>query len=198
MSWHDTDSKDTTIYKVVVNHEEQYSIWHIDRENAPGWNDIGKSGTKQECLTYVEQVWTDMRPLNLRRQREQEIFLPEPRADGGESDDTASRIVIVEHLSEGDHPLSLSLRPEKSIVALREALERAYINVVFTGTGGETELGVRLDRESLDSAHANLETQTGTLHLEGELILDSIRVRCLADIDLSSLEGRGRLQPLTT
>ena len=54
--------------KVVVNHEEQYSIWPIDRENAPGWRDAGKTGTKAECLDYINQVWTDMRPLSLRQQ----------------------------------------------------------------------------------------------------------------------------------
>lgn len=55
-------------YKVVLNHEEQYSIWPADRENAPGWRDAGKQGTKEECLEYIKQVWTDMRPLSLRRQ----------------------------------------------------------------------------------------------------------------------------------
>ena len=55
------------VYKVVVNAEEQYSIWPVERENAPGWNDGGKTGTKQECLEYIEEVWTDMRPLSLRR-----------------------------------------------------------------------------------------------------------------------------------
>lgn len=54
-------------YKVVVNHEEQYSIWPKDRQNAPGWNDVGKAGTKQECLDYIQEVWTDLRPLSLRR-----------------------------------------------------------------------------------------------------------------------------------
>ena len=58
---------DKTIYKVVVNHEEQYSIWPADRENAPGWKDAGKSGTKEECLAHVKTVWTDMRPLSLRK-----------------------------------------------------------------------------------------------------------------------------------
>jgi MbtH protein len=53
--------------KVVINDEEQYSIWPVDRENAPGWRDAGKSGTKEECLAYIEQVWTDMRPLSLRK-----------------------------------------------------------------------------------------------------------------------------------
>jgi len=55
-------------YKVVQNDEEQYSIWPLDRENALGWKDAGKSGTKEECLAYVAEVWTDMRPLTLRNQ----------------------------------------------------------------------------------------------------------------------------------
>jgi MbtH protein len=64
------ENEDTRIYKAVVNHEEQYSIWPVDRENALGWNDAGKSGTKAECLAYIKEVWTDMRPLSLRRQME--------------------------------------------------------------------------------------------------------------------------------
>ena len=65
------DREDTTIYKVVVNHEEQYSIWPADRENALGWNDVGKSGTKAECLDYIKEVWTDMRPLSLRKRMQE-------------------------------------------------------------------------------------------------------------------------------
>ncbi len=65
------DELDDTVYKVVVNHEEQYSIWFADRENPPGWSDAGKRGTKAECLVYVEEVWTDMRPLSLRRWMEE-------------------------------------------------------------------------------------------------------------------------------
>jgi MbtH protein len=64
----DHDEKEhSTTYKVVVNHEEQYSIWLMERENAPGWRDAGKSGTKEECLAYIKEVWTDMRPLSLRK-----------------------------------------------------------------------------------------------------------------------------------
>ena len=59
--------EDTTIYKVVVNHEEQYSIWPASREIPPGWKDAGFSGTKQQCLDYIKTVWTDMRPLSLRK-----------------------------------------------------------------------------------------------------------------------------------
>lgn len=53
--------------RVVVNDEEQYSIWPESREPPPGWRDAGKTGTREECLDYIKQVWTDMRPLSLRR-----------------------------------------------------------------------------------------------------------------------------------
>jgi MbtH protein len=72
------EREDTTIYKVVVNHEEQYSIWPADRENALGWNDAGKSGTKAECLAYIKEVWTDMRPLSLRKKMEQDAIRQKP------------------------------------------------------------------------------------------------------------------------
>ena len=64
-------SNEEATYKVVVNHEEQYSIWFADRENPPGWNDVGRQGTKEECLAYIEQIWTDMRPLSLRKQMDE-------------------------------------------------------------------------------------------------------------------------------
>jgi MbtH protein len=63
-----TADDNTTIYKVVVNHEEQYSIWPTDQDNALGWSDAGKTGTQAECLTFIEAVWTDMRPRSLRLQ----------------------------------------------------------------------------------------------------------------------------------
>jgi len=64
------DEEDNRIYNVVINDEEQYSIWLADRENALGWRNEGKSGTKSECLAYIDEVWTDMRPLSLRKHME--------------------------------------------------------------------------------------------------------------------------------
>ena len=61
------EREDTTVYSVVMNHEEQYSIWPADRELPLGWTAAGKTGLKAECLAYVEEVWTDMRPLSLRQ-----------------------------------------------------------------------------------------------------------------------------------
>ena len=58
---------DLRIYRVVVNHEEQYSIWLADRELPNGWRDGGKTGLKAECLEHIKRVWTDMRPLSLRK-----------------------------------------------------------------------------------------------------------------------------------
>lgn len=69
MSW--DEEEDTTTYKVVINHEEQYSIWPAHRDNPAGWRDAGKSGLKPECLAYIDEVWTDMRPLSLRKQMEE-------------------------------------------------------------------------------------------------------------------------------
>jgi MbtH protein len=56
-----------TLYKVVINHEEQYSIWQIEKENPLGWQDAGYQGKKEACLNYIKEVWTDMRPLSLRQ-----------------------------------------------------------------------------------------------------------------------------------
>jgi MbtH protein len=63
----DTEENDRTAYAVVVNHEEQYSIWPAERELPAGWREAGKRGSKDECLAYIKEVWTDMRPLSLRK-----------------------------------------------------------------------------------------------------------------------------------
>ena len=65
------EAEDTTIYNVVMNHEEQYSIWPADRENALGWTSVGKTGSKAECLAHIKEVWSDMRPLSLRQKMDQ-------------------------------------------------------------------------------------------------------------------------------
>jgi MbtH protein len=60
-------SEDQSLYHVVVNHEEQYSIWLAHKPIPAGWQTVGKSGLKSDCLDYIEQVWTDMRPLSVRQ-----------------------------------------------------------------------------------------------------------------------------------
>ncbi|MBC7488820.1 MAG: MbtH family NRPS accessory protein [Glaciimonas sp.] len=63
MSFESTD----TIFRVVANDEEQYSIWPDDKDMPKGWREVGFSGNKQSCLTHIEQMWVDMRPLSLRQ-----------------------------------------------------------------------------------------------------------------------------------
>lgn len=53
-------------YRVVINHEEQYSIWPADRDLPNGWSEVGQRGRKADCLKYIADVWTDMRPKSLR------------------------------------------------------------------------------------------------------------------------------------
>ena len=60
------DSEDT-IFRVVANHEEQYSIWPDYKDLPQGWREAGFSGNKQACLAHIEQVWVDLRPLSLRQ-----------------------------------------------------------------------------------------------------------------------------------
>jgi MbtH protein len=59
-------------YVVVRNHEDQYSIWRAGQELPAGWEAVGKHGSKDDCLSYIEEVWTDMRPLSLRRSMERD------------------------------------------------------------------------------------------------------------------------------
>jgi MbtH protein len=69
VSWE--DGEEGVTFRVVINREEQYSILAEYEDNPPGWDDEGKTGTKHECLQYILEVWTDMRPLSLRRKMDE-------------------------------------------------------------------------------------------------------------------------------
>lgn len=103
---------------------------------------------------------------------------------------------LVKRLSEGSHPVEVSLRPERTIKLFREMLDREYLLVKFTQTKGGTELGFKLDKARSDLTQADLEAQTGKLRVCGELTLDYVPVRVVADIELPSLEGQGHLEIL--
>jgi MbtH protein len=64
------EENDDYLYMVVVNDEEQYSIWPAHRSLPAGWRDDGLTASKTECLAYIDRIWTDMRPLSLRKQME--------------------------------------------------------------------------------------------------------------------------------
>ena len=78
---------------------------------------------------------------------------------------------LVQRLSQGEHPVEVSLRPDRSLETLRECLDRGYVHVKFVSTKGGTELGVRLNRESCSLPANALETGQGTITIVGNLSL---------------------------
>lgn len=103
---------------------------------------------------------------------------------------------LVQKLSTGEHPVVVSLRPTPSAAALKERLDRGYVLVKFTDTRGGTELGVTIDPQATAASGADFETPDGTVTIVGTLTLDYVPVRCVATIDLKTLEGTGRLEPV--
>ncbi len=183
---------DGQMYRAVVNLEEQYSIWPLHRELPAGWRDAGKEGSKSACLSYIGEVWTDMRPLSLRKHMEEMARNPPPPQPLQSADDEEPS--LVDRLSQGMHPVRFTSRPECTVGALQKAIERGYVHILFPQTRGGTELGVRL--ESSDLGAADFEGAAGEIKLVGTLVLDGVRVQCHAQLDLSTLSGQGNLRPL--
>jgi len=192
MTWNDVEREDTLIYTVVVNHEEQYSIWPGHKEIPLGWKQVGKTGLKAECLAYIKEVWTDMRPSSLRRKME-ELAEARPLSPPVRNLDGPRENSLVNCLCEGFHPVEVGMRTG-TIKLFKEAIDRNYIHVKFTQTQGGTELGLRLKRDTSDLSGGDFENGAGIVHIEGSLTLDYVKVKCAADIDLSTLKGTGRLE----
>lgn len=100
---------------------------------------------------------------------------------------------LVQRLVERKHPVVLG----GSQTSLQEFEKRlkdlGYVFIKFPETRGGTDLGVQIDRGRTDISQANFEQGTGSVHVEGTLVLDYSRVRCVADIDLATLTGSGQL-----
>jgi hypothetical protein len=103
---------------------------------------------------------------------------------------------LVRRLSEGECPVEVSLRPEATVKAFKESLDRGYVHIKFTQTRGGTELGMPIDLERSDFGSADFDAETGTARIVGELTLDYVHVRCVAQIALPSLTGQGHLEVL--
>jgi uncharacterized protein YbdZ (MbtH family) len=192
MSLH-SEEEDKTIYKVVRNHEEQYSIWPEYKQNPRGWDDEGKIGTRTECLAYIKEVWTDMRPLSLRKKMEELAKNPPPSpatttTEPGES--------LVDRLRKGDHAVVVSLRPNPTAKAFKDAIDSGYVRFKFTETKGGTELRLQVNKDASNFQDANFEQGTGRAKVVGDLTLDYTKVSCIADIDLQTLTGQGHLETL--
>jgi hypothetical protein len=100
---------------------------------------------------------------------------------------------LVQRLSAGSHPVTVG-GPQPSPEELKRRVEEiGTVFVKFTGTRGGTDLGLSADRAACDLSDADFDTGTGMVHIEGTLILNDEPIRCIADIDLATLNGTAHL-----
>lgn len=191
------DDEDKRSFAVVLNDEEQYSIWPQDAELPPGWRAEGTNGTKAECLEHIGRVWVDIRPLSLRRKiaeweaaraaaladAEKEVVPQEQESDPVDD--------LVRRLGE-EQPIEVSLRPEPTVQRVREAFDRGRVYVRFSRTG--TELGIPVDRAASDASGCDFTVGRGVLRLAGRIVLNYNRVEFQGQIDLGKMTGTGALR----
>jgi uncharacterized protein YbdZ (MbtH family) len=179
-------------YLVVLNHEEQYSIWPANRELPDGWNVEGFRGGREECLAHIDRVWTDMRPLSLRRQMDEWTRNPPPEPTPLPVDNTPP---LVQRLSGDNHRVEVRTTVEDKTAYLRDRLEIGYLHVFFPDTRGGTEIGVKLDAETSNIALEQI-AKGNDINLRGHLVLDDIAAVCQIRLHPSDLVGRGGLSAL--
>jgi uncharacterized protein YbdZ (MbtH family) len=193
------DSEYSTAYKVVANDEEQYSIWPTDRRTPSGWHDVGAVGTREFCLAFVEGIRTDM--LCCSRQcgiKETTWSLAELAIVAEMSNDslTVDHQELLNRFSNPGQSVEVILRAGNTAHSLMASIGDGFMKMKFTDSRGEAELGVILDRDAVEVHAADFENQKGLVHLEGGLILNCQRVRCIANINLETMTGRGCLSPV--
>jgi len=191
-------------YKVVVNHEMQYSIWPTWKPDPPGWKDEGRTGTKQQCLEHIDKVWTDMRPLSLQKWMKEHVAataadskIKIPEVNDGKDHFHAARppndlvkrllqeqTVQIIRYHEGGKP---------SREKLKQAAESGYILVKFVDTKGGSELGCSVKNED---SHCFVEWNNNTVVIHGRLKLDFTPLLVHATVDLDTFVGKGRVEPI--
>ncbi len=187
---------DPTAYKVLINHEGQYSIWPAERKDPKGWREVGKKGTKTECLTYIDEHWVDMCPLSVRKMVEQgsrkqgELRKGLPESSGGGYRGTPQKD-LVSFLSDGAHPIEVAERPISSAGVLREAIRSGNVHLAFIDTRGRTELRVNISDSQNQYDLTKFEEESGVIHIAGTCNLNSKDLELEADIDLGTLTGQG-------
>ena len=101
---------------------------------------------------------------------------------------------LVQKLAKGDHPVIVTAGRDNTLAEFKAAVDRDYVHVKFTETRGGTELGFRLDEEHSDLSDGDFEAGSGQVRVAGNLNLDGVDIRVVADVDLASLKGQGHLE----
>ena len=100
---------------------------------------------------------------------------------------------LVQRLANGEHPVIVG-GPGPSLEEFQKRVsDMGYVFIKFTDTRGGTDLGVRVDKQATDVSQADFQQGLGTVHVEGTLTLNYVKVRCVADIQLDTLSGNGHL-----
>jgi MbtH protein len=163
---------------VVVNDEEQYSIWPDGRPLPFGWRPAGCQGLRSDCLAWIERVWTDMRPRSLReRMAADAAHMPLPLGEA----EAPIEPTLIDRLCVGEHRAQLELFDG----TLDERLDGGLLHICFLETRGRTTVGVEVER--CDVTH-------GTLDLDGTLTLDFVPLHCRGRFDMTTLEGVASLE----
>lgn len=185
------------IYTVVLNIEEQYSIWPTFKNVPSGWQEIGVKGSKDFCLEHIKEVWKDMRPLSLRKKMDERKNAWEEKKQSTLSSSIMKPLQsrTVSFLTQGWHPISCK-SIYNSCQDVREAIAKHHFHLTFLDTEGQTCLSMTLNPQKTLLEEADFETGTGMIQLEGNLTLDFVKVKCLARITLPSLEGEGTLEKI--
>jgi hypothetical protein len=105
---------------------------------------------------------------------------------------------LVKKLSQGEHTVEVSLRPEATPKALQESIAKGYVHLKFPNTQGGTDLYVPLLEKLTDTKGSDFGNGLGTIKLVGQLTLDYVPVRCVATIDLQTMAGVGHLEPMAS
>ena len=176
-------------YLVVVNLEEQYSIWPQGRALPSGWRAVGKVGSKEQCLAYIDETWVDMRPLSVRKFLEAKLAPASPVKPADEP--TAPPLL---DLLAREQPVELlpSAGEEAPAAALRHAHESGWAYIRFPET--DTRLGFKVDAAPARASDPS--NPALPVVLRGELTLNFQRVAIECSFTGSSLAGRGRLSAL--
>jgi uncharacterized protein YbdZ (MbtH family) len=180
--------------RVVVNAEEQYSVWPLERELPHGWSEAGRTGPMADCLAYIAEVWTDMRPLSLRRHMES-AAATDAQSPAGEPQHLSDPPHLIDRLTT-DQTVEFAPSITNRARALKESIDRGFVLIRFPQTAGGTELGIALDRDASKVDGADFTAIDGRVLLVGDLTLDWRRARCVVTLDLSTMQGSGRLDAL--
>lgn len=171
-------------YNVVVNAEEQYSIWPKYQKIPNGWHSIDFVGSKNECLDYIGVIWKDIRPLSLRKRLSQNLRYDEAGVNSEKIKYETQHTSLVDLLLSKQHDIVL---PVESKDKLFEEVNSGYLNVIVLDTKGRTELNITIAKNSCP-VEGSLTAQKD-LSLCGNIELDYQKLKFDINLDLVHLKG---------